>query len=267
MTVREPGGEPGRWAVPRATTGRCPSPALRSALVAGVVLLVAWGAAAPAGADEALLARAFGSFLRRADELRIEAIPDLYEGGYARITVVGRGVHVHQGPRVDEVMVRLVGASLDPAALRDGRLRVVDYRGSALRVRVLLRSLQDHFNAGGVGDVRLWAEGGYLYGTGTVQFRGQPTRLRMKGFFAVSGTTEVYFYFDALHANGLPLPTAVIRDLERSLNPILHQREWPVQFPLRTLRLDAQALLLSSDADPAAPCPSCGGGPQVTYEP
>lgn len=264
---RPPGGCP-------AAVGPCGARAFSGARrrvregLAAVVALLAAAAPGALAADEPLLERAFGAFLRRAEALRVEAIPDLYEGGYARITVTGRGVHLHQGPRVDEVVVRLVGVSLDPAALRSGQLRVLDYRGSALRVRVLLRSLQDHFNAGGgVGDIRLWAEGGYLYGTGTVQFRGQPTRLRMKGFFAVAGTTEVYFYFDTLHANGLPVPTAAIRDLERSLNPILHQREWPVQFPLRTLRLDAQALLLSSDADPSAPCPSCGGGPQVTYEP
>lgn len=241
---------------------------MRGSLAAGIALLVVLCLGAPGAADDALLTRAFGSFLRRADVLRIEAIPDLYEGGYARITVTGRGVHLHQGPRVDEVMVRLVGVSLDPVALRGGQLKVVDYRGSALRLKVLLRSLQDHFNAGGgVGDIRLWAEQGYLYGTGTAPFRGQPARLRMKGFFAVAGTTEVYFYFETLHANGLPVPTAVIRDLERQVNPILHQREWPVQFPLRLLRLDPEALLLSSESDPSAPCPSCGGGPQITYEP
>ncbi|MDR7483076.1 MAG: LmeA family phospholipid-binding protein [Armatimonadota bacterium] len=240
---------------------------MRCPLAGGIALLVALCLGAPAAADDALLTQAFGTFLRRADVLRIEAIPDLYEGSYARITVTGRGVHLHQGPRVDEVMVRLVGVSLDPGALRGGQLKIVDYRGSALRVKVLLRSLQDHFNAGGVGDIRLWAEHGYLYGTGTVPFRGQPARLRMKGFFAVAGTTEVYFYFETLHANGLPVPTAVIRDLERQLNPILHQREWPVRFPLRLLRLDAEALLLSSEGDPSVPCPSCGGGPQTTYEP
>lgn len=223
-------------------------------------------AALPAAADEALLRRAFGSFLRSADELRIEAIPDLYEGGYARVSVLGRRVLLNDGLRVDEAMIRLVGVSLDAAALRAGTLRVLDFRDSALQVRVLLRSLQEFFNTGSaLDDIRVWAEDGYLLGSGTVVFRGVQTRLRMKGFFAVSGTTEIYFYFDSLHANGLPMPTAVIRDLERQINPVLHQRAWPVTFKIRSVKLDAQALTVSSQADAA--CPGCGGGEQPALAP
>jgi hypothetical protein len=228
-------------------------------------LVVAF-AALPAAADEALLRRAFGTFLKSAEELRIEAIPDLYDGGYARVSVLGRRVVLNDGLRVDEAAIRLVGVSLDAAALRSGTLRVLDYRDSALHVRVLLRSLQDFLNAGSaLDDIRVWAADGYLLGTGTVLFRGAQTRLRMKGFFAVAGTTEIYFYFDSLHANGLPLPTSVIRDLERQINPILHQREWPVTFRLRSVRLDAQALTISSQ--PGAACPGCGGGEQPSFSP
>lgn len=221
---------------------------------------------APAAADEALLRRAFAAFMRSADELRIEAIPDLYEGGYARISVFGRRVQLTDGLRVDEAAIRLVGVSLDPAALRAGTLRVLDYRDSAMSTRVLLRSLEQYFNAGNpMGDIRLWAEGGSLHGTGTVLFRGQPTRMRMKGFFAAAGTTEVYFYFESLYANNLPLPTAVVRDLERAINPVIHQRGWPVTFKIRTVRLDLDGLTVSSQADAA--CPGCGGGEPPVYAP
>lgn len=233
------------------------------ALIAG---LVVGAASQPAAADEALLRRAFGAFMRRADELRIEAIPDLYEGGYARISVAARRVLLTEGLRVDEASIRLVGVTLDPSALRAGTLRVLDFRDSAMQVRVLLASLQDYFNAGNpLEDIRLWAEDGYLLGTGTVMFGGRPTRMRMKGFFAASGTTEVYFYFDSLHANGWPLPTAVIRDIERSINPVLHQRQWPVTFKIRSVRLDAQALTAGTQGETT--CPSCGGGAAPRYEP
>ncbi len=220
----------------------------------------------PAAADDAQLYRAFGAFMRSAEELRIEAIPDLYEGGYARISVYGRRVQVTDGLRVDETMIRLTGVSLDPEALRAGTLKVLDFRDSAMQVRVQLKSLQDLFNAGNPsGDIRLWAEDGYLLGTGTVMFNGRPTRMRSKGFFAVSGTTEVYFYFDTLHANGFPLPLVLIRDLERQINPILHQRQWPVTFKIRSVRLDAQGLTVSTQSDGS--CAACGGGEQPAYAP
>ncbi|MDR7486704.1 MAG: LmeA family phospholipid-binding protein [Armatimonadota bacterium] len=235
----------------------------RTALGAlAVVVLAAW----PAAADEALLRRALGAFMRAAEEFRLEAIPDLYEGGYARISVQARRVVLTEGMRVDEVAIRLVGVSLDAEALRAGTLRVLDFRDSAMQVRVLLRSLQEYFNASSpLGDIRLWADNGYLHGTGTVLFNGRPTAMRMKGFFAASGATEVYFYFDYLHANGWPLPTSVIRDLERAINPILHQRQWPVTFKIRTVRLDAAALTVSTQAD--GTCVACGGGPVPSYAP
>lgn len=180
--------------------------------------------------------------------------------------MLGRRVLLNDGLRVDEAAIRLVGVSLDAAALRSGALKVLDFRDSALQVRVLLRSLQEFFSAGSaLDDIRVWAEDGYLLGTGTVVFRGAQTRLRMKGFFAVAGTTEIYFYFDTLHANGLPMPTPVIRDLERQINPVLHQHAWPVTFKIRSVKLDAQALTVSSQADAA--CPGCGGGAQPLYDP
>lgn len=220
----------------------------------------------PAAADEALLRRAFGTFMRSADELRVEAIPDLYEGGYARITAMGRRVVLIDGLRVDEAMINLVGVSLDPAALNAGKLKVLDFRDSAFQAKVLVRSIQDYFNANRIiDDIRLWVEDGFLLGAGTVNFRGQATRMRMKGFFAVSGTTEVWFYFETLHANNFPLPLAVIRDVERQINPVIHQQLWPVTFKIRSLHLDAQSLSLGSRSE--GTCPSCGGGEQPIYNP
>jgi hypothetical protein len=233
-----------------------------AALTTAALLLTAGAASA----DEALLRRAFSAFMRSAEELRIEAIPDLYEGGYARISVTAKRVHLTEGLKVDESMIRLTGVTLDVAALRAGTLKVVDFRDSAMQVRVLLRSLQEYFNAGNpAGDIQFSAQDGYLLGTGTVLFQNRPTRMRMKGFFAVSGTTDVYFYFETLHANNLPLPVAVIRDLERSINPVLHQRDWPVTFKIRSVKLDAQGLTVSTAADTS--CPTCGGGGATQYAP
>lgn len=245
-------------------------------LAAGAILAVV--VAAPAAADEALLRRAFEAFLHSADELRIEAIPDLYDGGYARVTVIGRRVQLTEGLRVDEAMINLVGVSLDPEALRAGKLRVLDARDSAMQVRVALRSMEEHFNAGTskvmrdrlgssspARDIRLWAEDGYLLGSGTVMFRGSVRRMRMKGFFAVDGTTEIYFYIETLHADGLPLPVSVIREVERRINPVVHQRDWPVTFKIRSVRLDAQGLTISSRADAAAP--GQGSSPPPTLNP
>ncbi len=241
-----------------------------------VAILLAVVVATPAAADEAVLRRAFEAFLHSAEELRIEAIPDLYDGGYARVTVIGRRVLLTQGLRVDEAMINLVGVSLDPEALRAGKLRVLDARDSAMQVRVALRSMEEHFNAGTskvmrdrlgssspAQDIRLWAEDGYLLGTGTVTFRGAVRRMRMKGFFAVDGTTEIYFYLETLHADGLPLPVSVIREVERRINPVVHQREWPVTFKIRSVRLDAQGLTISSRADAAAPGQSSGPPPTL----
>lgn len=234
-------------------------------LIPGLLVLLLLLPAASAVEPDPQLQRALQSFLRGAEVLRIDAVPDLYEGGYARISVYGRRVQVG-GLRVDETMIRLTGVSLDPEALRAGTLKVLDFRDSAMQVRVLLKSLQDLFNAGSAsGDILLSADNGYLLGTGTVMFNGRPTAMRMKGFFAVSGTTEIYFYFDTLHANGLPLPLVVIRDLERQMNPILHQRQWPITFKIKSVRLDSRGLTVSTQSDGS--CAACGGGEQPAYAP
>jgi len=234
------------------------------AIVAGIALMAL--VSVPASADEATLRKAFRSFMRSAEDLRVEAIPDLYDGGYARISAWGKRVHLNQGLRVDEASIKLVGVSLDPDALRDGVIKVREMRESSFQARVLLDSVQEYFNnANIIENLRLSVEDGYLLGTGKVMFQGTPTKFRMKGFFAVSGTTEVYFYFDTLHANGWPMPTRLIRTIERQINPVVHQRDWPVTFKIRSVRLDAQSLTVSSQGD--GTCPTCGGGDQPAISP
>ncbi|MDR7488015.1 MAG: LmeA family phospholipid-binding protein [Armatimonadota bacterium] len=236
-------------------------------MVVAVVLAPAWGlavrgpavGAAPPDEDEALLRRALGTFLRDASTLRVEAVPDLYEGGYARISIYARGARLAEsGLRIDEAWVRLVGATLNPRELRAGHFRVESVRDSSLHLRISLRSLEEHFAGGNPrSDIRLTAEDGYLVGSGTVPVNGIPTRVRLRGFFAVDGSTEVYFYIETAHVNGLPVPTPLVRRLEQQINPILTQRTWPVTFRLRSLRLGKEDLVLSSQGD--GTCPACGG--------
>lgn len=234
-------------------------------IVVAVVLTPAWAGRAPAAGaappdeDEALLRRALATFLRDASALRVEAVPDLYEGGYARISIYARGARLAEGGlRIDEAWVRLVGATLNPRELRAGRFRVESVRDSSLHLRISLRSLEEHFAGGNPrSDIRLTAEDGYLVGSGTVPVNGVPTRVRLRGFFAVDGSTEVYFYIETAHVNGLPVPTPLVRRLEQQINPILTQRTWPVTFRLRSLRLGKEDLVLSSQPDGA--CPACGG--------
>jgi len=101
-------------------------------LAAVIAAIAAAAVTGPAAADEARLRRAFGAFLRSADEFRVEAVPELYEGGYARISVSARRVRVGDGMRIDEATIRLVGVSLDAAALEAGTLKVKELRDSAL---------------------------------------------------------------------------------------------------------------------------------------
>ncbi|HXF81444.1 MAG TPA: hypothetical protein VNN19_01630, partial [bacterium] len=223
------------------------------------IALIAAALAAPArGAtpDEAQLRRAFGAFIQ-GGELRLDVVPDLYPGGYARISVYARGADLG-GMLVDEAWFRLTGASLDPEALRGGTLRVLEVRDSAMYVRVSLRSLEAYFQrSDGVQDVRLSSDGQYLYGRGAVLLGGTPARVAFKGFFAVGGTKEIYFYIEDLRLNGLPVLTPLLRRWEQDINPIFSQALWPVTFKLRALRMTREGFVVSSQADPAAPCLFC----------
>lgn len=235
---------------------------------AAVILAVA-ALGSPAGAapdGEADLRRAFSSFIM-AKELRFDTVPDLYPGGYARISVYAKRASLG-GMIVDEAWFRLVGVSLDPAALGRGELRVLDIRDSAMHIRASIKSLEEYFTQGNpIKDIRLWSDGEYLYGQGTVPLSGVLTRVYLKGFFAVGGTKEVYFYIQDLRVNGLPLFFPLIRRWEQDINPIFSQALWPVTFKIRALKMTKEWFVVSSQLDPNAPCSYCTGGDAPTVAP
>ncbi len=226
----------------------------------GVITVIVLGLAAGVAAQtEADLQQAFSAFFRTND-VRIDSVPDLYPGGYARVSVYARKASLG-GLVVDEVWMRLVGMTVDVEALRQGTLRVTDYRDTALHARASIKSLEEYFLAGNAfKDIRLWSDGAYLFGEGTVPYNGQPIKIWLKGFFAVGGTKEVYFYVDNIRVNGWPMPTFLIRKLETEFNPVLSQNTWPVTFKIRSLKMTQDVFVISSQADPSAPCSYCTGG-------
>lgn len=236
-------------------------------IAASILAMVVLGSPAGAAADgEADLRRAFSSFIA-AKELRFDTVPDLYPGGYARISVYAKQASLG-GMIVDEAWFRLVGVSLDPAALGRGELRILDIRDSAMHIRASIKSLEEYFTQGNpIKDIRLWSDGEYLYGQGTVPLSGVFTRVYLKGFFAVGGTKEVYFYIQDLRVNGLPLFFPLIRKWEQDINPIFSQALWPVTFKIRALKMTKDWFVVSSQPDPNAPCSYCTGGDAPTVAP
>lgn len=239
----------------------------RGARILGVVLLAVLAVAgAASGQSEAELRQAFANFLSTKD-VRIDSVPDLYPGGYARISVYARKANLG-GMVVDEIWFRLVGASLDPAALQQGTLQFLDTRDTAMYARTSIKSLEDYFRAGNpIKDIRLWSDGDYLYGEGTVPLGGTLAKVWLKGFFAVGGTKEVYFYVDNLRINGLPVFDPIIRKLEADINPVLTQATWPVTFKIRALKITKDWFVVSSQQDPSAPCAFCTGGDSPSVAP
>ncbi len=213
---------------------------------------------APARAQsDPQLTRAIASFFTGADILRVDAVPDLYEGGYARISVYARRARVASGGLViDEAWTRLRGVTLNVTALQQGAFRVESTRSAAVYLRVGLRSLEQYFVAHAYEDIRLWSDGAYLYGTGTVPLLNRPTRVEMKGTFAVEGTKDLYFQVESLRVNGFPVPGALLRLLEKQFNPILSQQDWPVIYTFRSVRLTREDVIVSSEADPTV-CGFC----------
>lgn len=232
---------------------------IRRALLAAAVLIVtlAAEAASARGESHALVARALGGVFR-AEVLRVDAVPDLYEGGYARISMYARRARVASGgPVIDEAWTRLRGVTLDPAELRRGSFRVISYRSSAIYIRVTLRNLEQYFAANSYEDIHLWSDGEALYGTGSVPiFNNRKTRVEMKGVFAVEGTKDLFFQVESLRVNGFPVPEALLRWLEKKFNPILAQQDWPVIYAFRSVRLGREDVTVSSEADPTV-CSFC----------
>ncbi len=166
-------------------------------ILCALVMLALCLPASPAPARAALavasteaLRPVFGRLLGDPPVMHLEAVPDLYEGGYARISLYARDVDI-KGMRIDELWIRLVGASLDPEALRRGELRVLQLRDSALYGKLRLASVQDFLNhQGAVRDVQLGLSGESVVGTGTYVYNGVPTRVRIQGVFQVYGEPE-----------------------------------------------------------------------------
>ncbi len=230
---------------------------LRSLAIIAMTLITI----APAAADEndAQLRRGLLGFFRGAETLRIDAVPDLYEGGYARISVYAKRARLAEGGLlVDEAWVRLRGVTLSVPHFREGTFRVVSVRDAAIYLRISVRSLEQYFIAGNPwDDIRLWSEGGYLFARGTVPVIGIPTRVEMKGYFAVEGTHEIFFYVESLRVNWLPLPEFLLRNMERQYNPVIDQKTWPVIIKLRSIRLSKEDLVATSEPDPGV-CGFCG---------
>lgn len=241
--------------------GRLAALLLAAVLVAGMRV----SAAQPTD-DQANLRRAFGNFIA-AKEMRFDIVPDLYPGGYARISLYAKKASLG-GLLVDEVWFRLVGVTLDAAALQRGELVILDTRDSALHARASIKRLEEYFREGNpVKDIRLWSDGQYLHGQGTVPLGGAMAKVYLRGFFAVGGTKDVYFYVDDLRVNGLPMFSPLIKKWEEEINPILRQTEWPVTFKIRSLKMTKEWLVVSSQVDTEAPCHFCTGGDAATVAP
>jgi hypothetical protein len=214
----------------------------------------------PVYGDEVLLRRALSTFFREAQVLRIDAVPDLYEGGYARVSVYVARATLSGGFRVDEAWVRLVGVSFNPRALRAGEFQVDSVRDTAIHMRVSLKNLERYFvELNPWKDIRIWAQDGFLYARGTTLLAGIPARVELKGFFAVANRPELYFYVERLRVNGLAVPAALVRELERRYNPLLTQADWPVRFKLRSVRVTRDEVVISSDPLGGS-CTFCGDG-------
>jgi hypothetical protein len=157
--------------------------------------------------------------------------------------------------------------SFDPAALRDGALKVLEVRDSGIYGRLRLSSLQEFLRQQSpVREVLLRRDGDIVVASGLVEYNGVPTRVLMRGIFQVYGEPEIYFHIETLIVNHLPVPYVLVDRLERSMNPIVDFRSWPVSFKLRSMRSTADGFVLSSQTDYSQPCNDCGG-PDIRLTP
>ncbi len=217
-------------------------------------------------ANTAILRPLFSHLLGDPPAIHLEVVPDLYEGGYARISIYARNADI-KGMRIDEIWIKLVGVSFDPAGLRQGTLKVLDLRDSSIYGKLRLASVQDYLNRQGtVKDVRLSLNGEAIVGSAIVVYNGLPTHVRMQGIFQVYGEPEVFFHIQALLVNSLPIPYVLVDSLERQMNPVVDFRSWPVQFRIRSFRQTPEGFVLSSQRDFSQPCNICGG-PELQLKP
>jgi hypothetical protein len=207
----------------------------------------------------------FGHLLGNPPFLHMEAVPDIYDGGYARVSLYGRNVNI-KGMLIDELWIKLVGVSFDPAELRAGDIKILDIRDDAIYGKLSLAAVQDFLGRqASVSDVRLGTNAEAITGAATVNYNGIPTRVRMQGVFQVYGEPEVFFHIQALSVNSIPVPYILAANLERQINPVLDFRSWPVAFKIRTFKQTSRGFVLSSARDVSQPCNDCGGPPlQIT---
>jgi hypothetical protein len=193
--------------------------------------------------------------------LRMEAVPDIYDGGYARVSLYGRHVLI-KGMLIDELWIRLVGVEFNSEKLRQGTIEVRDLRDNAIYGKLSLAAVQDYLNRqAAVTDVRLGFNEDAITGSAVVVYNGIPTHVRMQGIFQVYGEPEVFFHIQALSVNSIPVPYILAANLERQMNPIVDFRTWPVQFKIRMFHQTPEGFVLGSQRDFSQPCNACGGPP------
>ncbi len=217
-------------------------------------------------ASTEILRPIFSKMLGDPPSIYLDVVPDMYEGGYARISVYARNVNI-KGMRIDEIWIKLVGASFDPGLLTEGTIKVLEVRNSAVYGKINIRNVQDFLShQGPVQEIQLSLDGDAVVGVATLMYNGIPTHVRMKGVFQAYGAPEVFFHIQALVVNALPVPYVIVDRLERQLNPVVDFRSWPVQFKIRSVRQTTEGFILTSQADYSQPCNDCGG-PQLQLKP
>ncbi|MCS7172663.1 MAG: DUF2993 domain-containing protein [Armatimonadetes bacterium] len=225
-------------------------------LICGL-LSALWGGSVPAASSEDAVRAAFAELLGGPPVLHVEAVPDLHEGMYARISLYAQRARI-AGLRVDHLWVRLRGVTLDPAELGRGALRVLSYREAALHTLVGLRSIEEFLARNpDVEEVRLEVDRGLIAGRGVVRMRGIPVRVGMVVGFEAVGTPAVYVRVHALRVNGIPLPPAAVAEFERRINPLLNMVEWPVSVRIRSVRITPTHVVLTTLRHPMDPCDFC----------
>ncbi len=234
------------------------------AAVLSAALVCGWaglspGTAALRVASTGVLRPIFGRLLGNPPVLRVDAVPDLYDGGYARINVYAENASV-DGIRIDQTWIRLTGASFDPKALRQGVLRVLGLRGRAVYTRVSRANVEAYLDrVGPAKHITLTGTGQSITAQGTVSRQGVDLPVRLQGVFAAKDTPELFFHIERITVNSMPVPTMQIAQLERRINPVLDLRKWPVQFPIRVFRATAGGFVMSSLTDATSLCDRCGG--------
>jgi LmeA-like phospholipid-binding len=235
-------------------------------VIASLLVAVLPARAALSFASVEVLRPILARMLGNPPQMRLDVVPDTYEGGYARISVYAQGAGVG-GMRIDEVWMRLVGASFDPTELRRGTLKLLQLRDSGVFGRLKLQSIEAFLHQQGtIKDVRLSWDEDLVVAAGTLNVNGVPAQVRLKGAFQVYGEPEIRFHIQSLVVNGLPVPYVVVERLEQQMNPVVDFRSWPVPFKIRSLRNSQGGFVLSSQRDFSQPCKDCGG-PELRLTP